>query len=254
MEHNQMRNIARVLTPPVTHCSFSLPTAAGHNASTNVWNCHTPRGEACHCHPLGDPDTNLACLNNRPIADPDPEPEPEPEIETWRGLTVTDEVPCETYDRSRYASISNADIHIADTYGGIFGPYEDACFDDYRDVHVEHIVAMKEAHDSGMCSAGYATRLNFSIDLVNLTIASPEVNIEKSAKDAAEWTPQFNECWFADRVIEVKRKYQLTIDTAEKEALEDILELCSANDLELAIKDECELPTDEDDTEGEGDD
>ena len=40
----------------------------------------------------------------------------------------------------------------------------------------------------------------------NLTLASPQVNChQKSGKDAADWVPARNRCWFAARVVEVKR-------------------------------------------------
>ena len=52
--------------------------------------------------------------------------------------------------------------------------------------------------------------MRFATDLRNLTLASPEVNRrQKSGKDAAEWTPDRNKCWFAGRVLEEKRAYQV---------------------------------------------
>ena len=94
---------------------------------------------------------------------------------------------------------------------------------------------MSEAHDSGLCEATAATRRDFAADLLNLTLASPEVNGcragGKCAQDAAEWLPPLNQCWFADRVVAVRRKYNLTIDRREADALERVLAACHSTAL-----------------------
>ena len=50
---------------------------------------------------------------------------------------------------------------------------------------------------------------------------------EKSGKDAAEWQPPRNQCWFAQRVVDVRLAYGLTIDQAEADALDRILADCT---------------------------
>ena len=91
-----------------------------------------------------------------------------------------------------------------------------------------HIVARSEAHDSGLCAADAATRRRFSYDLLNLTLASPAVNrSQKSGKDPAEWLPELNRCWFADCVVEVHRRYGLTIDPHRRDVLESVLSGCT---------------------------
>ena len=85
------------------------------------------------------------------------------------------------------------------------GPYTGTCFASTKQTDIEHIVATSEAHDSGLCAADRATRKRFAKDLRNLTLASPRVNRhQKSGKDAGEWLPDRNRCWFAGRVLEVK--------------------------------------------------
>ena len=42
-----------------------------------------------------------------------------------------------------------------------------------------------------------------------------------------------NRCWFAQRIVEVRRKYGLTIDRGEAEALERILSACSSVEMEF---------------------
>ena len=86
---------------------------------------------------------------------------------------------------------------------------------------IEHIVALAEAHDSGIVDD---RRRDIASDLDNLTIADPTVNrSEKSDRDAAEWRPERHGAWFAERVIAVKREYELSVDPAEQDALETLL-------------------------------
>ena len=94
-------------------------------------------------------------------------------------------------------------------------------------------MAASEAHDSGLCAKERAVRVRFASDLRNLTLASPRVNRhQKSGKDAAEWLPARNRCWFAARVVEVRRAYDLTIDPREAAVLERVLAHCDSTDME----------------------
>ena len=61
---------------------------------------------------------------------------------------------------------------------------------------VEHVIALAEAHDSGLCAADSATRSAFAADLRNLTLAAPRlVHEQKGDGDATDWLQ--NRCWFA---------------------------------------------------------
>ena len=124
---------------------------------------------------------------------------PEPLVERWRGLTVAAEQRCAPYRSEEYAYPQAVEDDIIQRFGGIFSPYTNALFDSKGDTDIEHIVARSEAHDSGLCGADAATKRAFSRDLLNLTLASPRVNRnQKGAKDAAEWQPAVNQCWFAE--------------------------------------------------------
>ena len=123
----------------------------------------------------------------------------------------------------------------------MYGPYTDTCFSSTQETDIEHVVAASEAHDSGLCAADADTRARFSRDLRNLTLASPQVNrYEKSGKDASEWIPDRNRCWFAARVGAVRQAYGLTIDSHEVRALERILSGCESTALEPVV---CSVPS-----------
>ena len=71
--------------------------------------------------------------------------------ETWRGLVVAPEQRCSPYDRKRdYPYPQSVERAIIRSLGGIYGPYTGTCFSSARDTDIEHIVAVSEAHDSGL--------------------------------------------------------------------------------------------------------
>ena len=154
--------------------------------------------------------------------------------ETWRGLTVAPENRCSAYDKKAdYPYPQSVEREIVRELGAVYGPYMGTCFSSTRQTDIEHIVAASEAHDSGLCAADRATRTRFAQDRRNLTLASPKVNRhQKSGKDAGEWVPDRNRCWFAGRVLEVKRAYGLTVDRREAAALERMLSRCETTAME----------------------
>lgn len=154
---------------------------------------------------------------------------PSPIGDTWRGLSVADEDRCSPYDSDDYSYPQSVEARIVFGLGGIYSPYTCETFDSTRETDIEHVVARSEAHDSGLCGADTATRERFARDLRNLTLASPGLNRdEKGAKDAAEWLPERNRCWFALTVVNVRLSYGLTIDRREAAVLERILSGCSS--------------------------
>ena len=146
---------------------------------------------------------------------------------TWRGLVIAEETRCSPYNSSDYSYPQSVEDGIISRLGGLYSPYTGECFANKGETDIEHIVARSEAHDSGLCSADKATRRRFSQDLENLTLASPAVNSQKGAKDAGEWLPERNTCWFVSTVIAVKRTYGLTIDRREAEVLKGMTAACS---------------------------
>lgn len=155
-----------------------------------------------------------------------------PSSDTWRGLTVAPESRCSPYSADDYPYPQSVRAEIVADLGGVFSPYTCERFDSTREADIEHIVARSEAHDSGLCAADAETRRRFARDPDNLTLASPEVNRrDKSGKDAAEWMPDRNRCWFALRVLAVRRSYGLTIDRREADVLDGMLAACSSAEI-----------------------
>ena len=116
-------------------------------------------------------------------------------------------------------------------------PYDSTPFRSHArsttETDIEHIVATSEAPDSGLCAVDRPSRTRFAQDLRDLTLASPQVNrFQKSGKDAGERLPDQNRCWFAGRVVKVKRAYGLTVDRREAAALYRIFRDCASTSME----------------------
>ena len=152
---------------------------------------------------------------------------------TWRGLRVCNERPRDGYDRAAFGAgyrtleddIIAAMPSTMKAAGQVYTPYSCIAFDitpsGTAATDIEHIVALAEAHDSGITDD---RRRAFAADLDNLTIADATVNrSQKSDRDAAEWMPARHGAWYAERVIGVKLEYGLTIDPDERDALEALL-------------------------------
>ena len=150
---------------------------------------------------------------------------------TWRGLKIEKENRCSPYNRSKdYVYPQTVENKIVESLGNkIYSPYSGKFFKSIKETHIEHIVSLSEAHDSGLCTAEGKIKNRFASDIQNLTLASPTVNRdEKSRYDASGWLPEKNKCWFADKVIAVKKAYNLTVDSEELVALEKVISNCSS--------------------------
>ena len=150
--------------------------------------------------------------------------------EKWRGLVVSPEERCAPYEASEYSYPQSVEPRIADSLGGVYSPYTCETFRALSETDIEHIVARSEAHDSGLCTATPERKRQFAGDIRNLTLSAPDLNRNvKGAKAAADWTPDQNKCWFAWRVIDIRRAYGLTIDRREADALDALLGACPTN-------------------------
>ena len=118
----------------------------------------------------------------------------------WRGLVVAPEERCAPYNADEYSYPQSVEPKIADRLGGLYSPYTCETFGELTETDIEHIVARSEAHDSGLCASLPERKREFARDIRNLTLSAPHLNRNlKAAKDAADWVPEENKCWFAGR-------------------------------------------------------
>jgi hypothetical protein len=116
------------------------------------------------------------------------------------------------------------------TGGSWTSPYDGATWTDPSDIDIDHMVPLAEAWRSGASAWTTARRRAFANDLDSsqLWAVTDNVNQAKGDKDPAKWTPpsaSFN-CVYARSWIDVKYRYGLTVDSAEKSALGRLLAAC----------------------------
>lgn len=151
------------------------------------------------------------------------------EAEIVLGIRVAPEVRITPFDRRDYAYPQRIELSIIAHQGGVFSPYALRFFTDRSETDIEHIVAVSEAHESGLSSRSDSERKAFGQDLDNLTLATPRLNRHhKAGKDPAEWLPENNQCWYVAKYIEIKKKYDLTMDVAEAMTVLKIYQSCDS--------------------------
>ncbi|MXY70854.1 MAG: DUF1524 domain-containing protein [Acidobacteriia bacterium] len=153
------------------------------------------------------------------------------------GLQVSVESSCsvEAIESSAWAGTQDS---IAELHGGRLSPYDGIVFPNYHYVQIEHIVARKEADESGLCGMGETARSNFAADILNLTLAPGSLNASKGDRDfhdvqSAE-SSLFRDsltdhalCWWAAQTVRVKSKHGLSVDSDEEAALRSVLNACA---------------------------
>lgn len=230
----------------VTLLSAVVIGTSAHDKITSTYECHVINNKdeginECHCHVPGESPVKVSCEEDQPSMELLLILE-KVDTNLYFGLRVEPEDTCAEYNISEYPYGTTLDQIKSKTLGGIFGAYENECFDLFTQVDIDHIVARKEAHDSGLCAADAQVKINFSNDLENIALASPSVNRSKSARDPADWLPDHNACWYVWQYLHIKRKYEMTIDEAEKNAIDKVLQDCSLQDLILEVDESCILP------------
>ena len=100
------------------------------------------------------------------------------------------------------------------------------------DLDIDHVVSLAEAWDSGASTWSSSQRRQFANDPANLLAVTASSNRSKSDRDAAEWLPPATSSWCltASITVEVKYAYGLSIDSAERSALAQMLDTCGRSD------------------------
>ena len=157
---------------------------------------------------------------------------PSSEVETWRGLVVAPEQSCNSAEEQYNfvnlwrSSLSNPNLKddvIATN--GLYNPYTGEYLS-HTSSFPDHILDIYEALRSGLCDASTGTLGTFGRDISNLTLVGLGAVDQNLGKDAAEWLPEFNQCWFVSKVIKTRQRYGLTIDRAEADAIDNVIMGC----------------------------
>ena len=122
------------------------------------------------------------------------------------------------------------DSSCAATSGRWFSPYDGATWTQASDVDIDHVVPLADAWRTGASSWTTAKRQSFANDLTDpqLIAVTDNVNQAKGDQTPATWKPPLTSFWctYAKMWTHVKFKFALTVNSAEKSALTDMLNRC----------------------------
>ena len=118
----------------------------------------------------------------------------------------------------------------AATSGSWYSPYDGATWSSPSDVDIDHLVPLAEAWDSGASKWTTAHRQAFANDVTRpqLLAVTDNVNQSKGDQDPATWMPSRTayRCTYVRAWVQVKYYYDLSVDPAEKSALQGYLANC----------------------------
>jgi len=232
-------------TLPATTAATEAPATTTTAPATNTLPATTAATEA--------PATTV--VNPAP-ADPEPDPAP-PTSTTGRlldGLVVVDNPTPGGYDRSNWRHWTDDDGDCQDTRQEVLiaeslipvvldaagcrvevgrwrDPFTGTIVDDQGDLDVDHLVPLAEAHAAGGWTWHDATRRAFANDLddpVSLVAVTASVNRSKGAQRPDQWLPPDagHHCAYAAAWVAVKHRWELSVTSAERDALAGVLDNC----------------------------
>ena len=128
-------------------------------------------------------------------------------------------------------SLTNAQV---DAYGckviagDWYSPYDNQRYSYPADVDIDHVVALKEAWDSGAHSWSAAKREQFANDLSDdrsLIAVKDSENQSKSDKDPSNWIPKNSAylCTYLADWVAIKARWGLSMDTSEWGRIKNLL-------------------------------
>lgn len=105
-------------------------------------------------------------------------------------------------------------------------------------VQIDHVVALSNAWQTGAQQLTKPQRVQLANDPLELLAVDGPANQQKSDADAASWLPPSKpfRCQYVARQIAVKKKYDLWVTAAEKDAMQRVLMTCPGQSLPSAVQ------------------
>ncbi|MFI7064233.1 HNH endonuclease family protein [Kribbella sp. NPDC050124] len=145
---------------------------------------------------------------------------------------ITQSGTCDTRDQvlKRDGSGVTVDSQCEPTAGRWYSVYDATWVNDDSSVDIDHIVPLAEAWKSGANTWSTSRRQQFANDLsiAQLIAVSASSNRSKGDRDPSAWKPPNTSvhCIYAREWIWVKHTYGLSLQSAEKTALQQMLGTC----------------------------
>ncbi|MFI9647768.1 HNH endonuclease family protein [Streptomyces sp. NPDC052040] len=147
---------------------------------------------------------------------------------TW--ITISGTCNTREYILKRDGSNVTTNSSCAATGGSWYSPYDGATWTAASDLDIDHLVPLAEAWDSGASKWTTAQRQAFANDVTRpqLLAVTDNVNQAKGDQDPATWMPSRADyrCTYVRAWVQVKYYYNLSVDPAEKTALQNDLSGC----------------------------
>lgn len=126
----------------------------------------------------------------------------------------------------------NGQRHCRVTRGAWLDPYTGKVFYEARKLDVDHVVPLKNAHESGAWAWSRERRkeyANYMLDPEHLLAVSASENRKKGAKGPDQYLPPMASyrCDYVRAWVKIKQDWELEMTEAEGEAVERILTECA---------------------------
>ncbi|SBT46553.1 HNH endonuclease family protein [Micromonospora narathiwatensis] len=124
------------------------------------------------------------------------------------------------------------DSSCAAVSGRWYSPYDGVTWTAASNLDIDHVVPLAEAWRSGANTWSTSQRQSFANDLTRpqLTAVTAGVNRSKGDQDPSTWQPPLSSyrCTYSKMWITVKYGWGLSLQSAEKSALQTMLNTCSS--------------------------
>ncbi|MFA9459402.1 HNH endonuclease [Thiohalorhabdus methylotrophus] len=218
-------------------CTFA---AYGHPGGTDDLGCHNERQEGgyhCHSGPLEGREFASAWKAESALAAERRAGGPHAtgyERDAYGGWTDTDRDCRDTrtevlLDQAR-GPVEWETARECEIATGIWrGPYTGEIFRDPSELHIDHVVPLAEAHESGAATWPSDKKREFANDPANLLAVESGANMSKGAEGPADWMPPRHafHCTYVKRWRKVKEKWDFKYDYIEATRIERVLERCA---------------------------
>ena len=104
--------------------------------------------------------------------------------------------------------------------------YDGETVTDASELDVDHWVPLAEVARSGARDWTETEREAYANDPDVLVPVTASSNRSKGDQDPATWLPEKDRCGYVTTWIQIKQRYELTVDQAEHEALASVLKRC----------------------------